>query len=94
MRMKKDKGKSKLIFSIFDDQRKLRLSDFSTCDIDDVRNNTYIKFKENCKSVCKIGADGLHDSPLLVKNEDAATTYSKSINKLVMSLQYIWYVFE
>ena len=94
--MEKEKGKSKLILSICDDEQKLSLSDFSRCDVDGVQNNRYIKFKENCESVCKIGADEFHDSPspLLLKNQDAASAYSNCIKKLVLSLQYTWYVFE
>ena len=92
--MEKEKGKSKLILSICDDEQKLRLSDFSRCDVDGVQNNRYIKFKENCESVCKIGADEFHDSPLFFKNQDAASAHSNCIKKLIMSLQYIWYVFE
>ena len=94
VRMEKYKEKSKLIFSINEDEQKLRLSDFLRCDVDDVRENTCIKFKENSESVCNVGADEFHDSPSLLKKQDAAITYSKCIKKVVMSLQYIWYVFE
>ena len=94
MWMEKYKEMSKLIFSINEDEQKLRLSDFLRCDVDDVWENTCIKFKENSESVCNIGADEFHDSPSLLKEQDAAITYSKCIKKVVMSLQYIWYVFE
>ena len=96
VRMEKERGKSKLIFPIYDDddEQKLRFTDFSRCNVDDVRNNTYIKFKKNCEIICKIGDDGFHDSPSLLKNQDAASAYSKSIKTLLMSLEYIWYVFE
>ena len=94
VRMEKYKEKTKLIFPINEDEQKLRLSDFSICGVDDVRNNTCSKFKDNFQSVCKIGADEFHDSSSLLKKQDATSTYSKCIKKLVMSLQYIWYVFQ
>lgn len=93
VRMEKYKEKSKSIFPINEDEQKLRFSDFSRCDVNDVRNNACIKFKDNCESVCKIGADEFHNSSLLLE-KDATSTYSKCIKKLVMSLQYIWYVFQ
>ena len=94
MRMNKNEEKSKSSLPINVNKQSLRVIDFFRPDIDDCWVKTFTKFKERCESVTKIGSDGFNNSSILLENQDTGKTYSKCMKKLIMSLEYVWYVFE
>ena len=94
MRMDKDEEKSESSLPINVNKQSLRVIDFCRPDIDDCWSKMFTKFKERCESVTKIYSDGFYDSSILLQNQDIGKTYSKCMKKLIMSLEYVWYVFE
>ena len=73
------------------DEKEIRFSDFSRT-TSDCRRNSCMYPKGNIKSVTSTETDGLYDFTLMLKNEDASDTYTTRVKKLVISLQYRWYV--
>ena len=94
MRMNKNEEKSKSSLPINVNKQSLRVIDFFRPDIDDCWVKTFTKFKERCETVTKIGSDGFNNSSILLENQDTGKTYSKCMKKLIMSLEYVRYVFE
>ena len=87
----KDLEKSDSSLVTKNDEKEMRFSDFSRTTSDCWRNSC-INPKGNIKSVPSTETDGLYDFALMLKIQDVRDTYPTRVKKLVIPLQYRWYV--
>lgn len=91
--MTKDEVKPDSSLVTNNDEKEMRFSDFSRTTSDCLRNSC-INRKGNIKSIPSTETDGLYDFALMIKIQDLPDTYATRVKKLVISLQYRWYVMQ
>ena len=89
--MTKDEEKPDSSLVTKNDEKEMRFSDFSGA-TSNCWPNSCISPTGNIKSVPCTETDGLYDFVLMLKIQDVPDTYATRVKKLVISLQYRWYV--
>ena len=89
--MTKDEEKPDSSSVTKNDEKEMRFSDFSRA-TSDCWHNSCITPTGDIKSVPCTETDGLYDFALMLKIQNVPDTYATRVKKLIISLQYRWYV--
>ena len=89
--MTKDEEKPDSSLVTKNDEKEMRFSDFSRA-TSGCWHNSCITPTRDIKSVPCTETDGLYDFVLILKIQNVPDTYAAHVKKLIISLQYRWYV--